>query len=108
MFKIQIDETGRNSLKGEVTAFNFIVEYKKNLKEIKQYLIDRYGKMPNMKHKIHYEFKDKSKPDEKNIGFTHSFWNQDISHMTPKWYQTDWITVFETHSKPININLLKG
>ena len=89
--KLQIDETSRTSLKEEQASyFNSITEYFNNIREVKDYLIDRYGKMPGMKKKIYI--------DDKNgnpvvCGFLYSFWDQDISHMTKKYYQTDWVTV---------------
>ena len=96
-YKIQIDETGRNSLKDKSTFFNSLVKKVKSLEDVKAFLIDHYGKMPGKKNKIYVDRNGKREV----IGFMHSFWNQDISHMTPKWYQTDWVTVTEVEEKPV-------
>lgn len=87
-----ISETGRGSLKDEPSLFNKICECFETKEELKQYLIDRYGKMPNGKHKVYV---DKKSGGAEQVGFLHSFWNKDWSHNTPSWYQTDWIEFFE-------------
>ena len=90
--ELRITETGRSSLKDQPSRFNDIKESFETVEQLKTYLIDRYRKIPNGKNKIYRNVKD----DEPIIcGFLHSFWNQDISHMTPKYYQTDWIEFFE-------------
>ena len=99
-FELEITETGRGSLKEEPSTFNRITESFLSLNELKEYLIERYGKMPNGKKKVYTGPSGASKV----IGFLHSFWNQDISHMSAKWYQTDWI-VFSTNSREYNIDL---
>lgn len=97
-FELEITETGRGSLKEEPSTFNRITESFLTLNELKEYLIERYGKMPNGKKKVY------TGKEPKVIGFLHSFWNQDISHMTPKWYQTDWI-VFSINNREYEIDL---
>jgi len=58
-----------------------------SIEDIAEFLIDRYGKMPGMRRKV--------LNSDTVIGFTHSFWNSDISHNSKHWYQTDWIIVRE-------------
>ena len=89
--KIQIVETGRNSLKEQPSIFNSFEKCFKNKKEAKKYLVEHYGKMPRAKTKVYRDTKD----GPKEVGFTHSFWNKDVSHNSPNWFQTDWITVLE-------------
>lgn len=88
---LQITETGREHLKVPSESFNVIVEYFKTKEELKKYLIGRYGHIPKGKNKIYAETEDKPL----SIGFTHSFWSQDVSHNSHKWYQTDWICFWE-------------
>ena len=97
-YKIQIDETGRNSLKDKSTFFNSLVKKVTSLEDVKEFLIDHYGTMPGKKHKIYVDDKNGK---SKEVGFLHSYWNQDISHMSKKWYQTDWVTVTEVEEKPV-------
>jgi hypothetical protein len=39
------------------------------------------------------------------FGFLHSFWNDDCSHDSKKWYQTDWITFWEQETQRNYIKL---
>ena len=86
-FRLFITETGRENLKVKAEAYNFINEYFDTKEALKEFLIDRYGKMPKGKNKIYTGPNN----NQKVMGFTHSFWNQDISHNSHKCYQTDWI-----------------
>lgn len=104
MYQLEITETGRNSLKEESQTFNRVSLRFFNLDDLKKELIDRYGKMPKMKNKIYQDKKDGSTIE---TGFTHSFWNQDISHNSDKWYQTDWICISEIDLRPFDLSLLK-
>lgn len=100
-FVLQITETGRENLKVPAQSFNCIVEYFKTIPELKQYLIDRYGKIPNQRKKIYQA--NNGKIDV--IGFLYSYWNQDISHMSRKWYQTDWIEFCQRETKDLYFKL---
>ncbi len=100
-YKIVIDETGRDCLKDKATMFNRQVETFGSLDAVKDYIKERYGKLPSGKNKVYIDT-DKGKTIE--LGFMYSYWNQDISHMSKKWYQTDWITITEVTEKPVLIN----
>lgn len=50
--EVIITETGRNTLKDEPRAFNEERAIFKNLDAVKEYLIDRYGKLPKMNAKV--------------------------------------------------------
>lgn len=100
-YKLQIDETGRNSLKEIPSFFNTHIEKFNELSEVKTFLTDRYGKMPRGKNKI---YRDTKQGRTLEIGFTHSFWNQDISHNSKSWFQTDWISISEVTEKPVLLN----
>jgi len=90
--ELEISETGRRNLKDDPSLFHTIRESFSGVDDLKKYLVDRYGKMPKGKKKVYIDGKN----DERvSVGFLHSFWNQDISHMSEKWYQTDWITFWE-------------
>ena len=101
-FEIRIDETARNSLKEEANLFHEEVKRFKTVEEVKEYLIDRYGKLPNRRNKI---YQDSNEGKHIEIGFTHSFWNKDISHNSKSWYQTDWVEICKVNEdrKPIFI-----
>ena len=100
-YKLQIDETGRNSLKEQVSFFNIIIEKFKELPEVKNYLAERYGKIPKGRNKI---YQDTKQGESLEIGFTHSFWNQDVSHNSKSWFQTDWVSISEVTEKPVLLN----
>lgn len=94
-YNLAITETGRISLKDIPRTFNTIIETHKTIKEVKNSLIERYGKLPNKRNKIYIA--------NRVIGFTYSFWNQDISHNSKKWFQTDWIEIRKVYKKTILI-----
>ena len=103
MIKIEITETGRGSLRDEAHIFNREYKFFKNVDEVKEYLIERYGKMPNGKNKIYIDKKDGSKVV---CGFLYSYWNYDWSHNSKKWYQTDWISFNEVNYTDFNVKQL--
>ena len=90
-YKLTIDETGRNCPKDESQLFNVISESFKTLEDIKEYLTERYGKIPTGKNKV---YRDDKEGNSIEVGFLHSFWNRDISHNSKHWFQTDW---FQLH-----------
>lgn len=90
-FKLVITETGRNCPKDKPEIFNEIIEKFLTIGQLKVYLIERYGRMPGGRKKIYRDVNGKSTP----CGFIHSFWNQDMSHMSELWFQTDWIEICE-------------
>ena len=94
---IYIDETGRNNLKDKPSLFNSEKLYCKDLVEVKDKLIDRYGKMPKGRNKV---YRDKKNGSSVVVGFTYSFWNKDISHGGKSWYQTDWIEIRDRQETP--------
>lgn len=90
MIKIIIDETGRNSLKDKPLFFNQTVQYVESVEEARAYLVERYGRLPKGRNKVYV---DDSNGQSRTVGFTHSYWNDDISHVpVENWYQTDWVT----------------
>ena len=97
-FMLEITETGRFKLNAPAESFNQFRKEFHTIEDLKKYLIERYGKMPKGRRKV-YTGKDKV------IGFLYSFWNKDVSHASPNWYQTDWICCWEeelikTYFKP--------
>lgn len=95
--KVRIDETGRNCLKDKPQIFNQKERLCSSTEEVKQFLIDHYGKIPNGRKKVYQDSKDEK---TKVIGFLHSYWNRDVSHNSKPWYQTDWITFSLLDTKP--------
>jgi hypothetical protein len=90
--ELHITETGRSNTKEDPSIFNEDHMSFKTIDEMKSFLMDRYGKIPKGKNKV---FVDGNDGNPVCIGFLHSFWNQDWSHASKKWYQTDWITFYE-------------
>jgi hypothetical protein len=95
--EVKIVETGRGALREEPQTFNQEIKRLPDRAAVRQFLIDRYGKMPGKKSKIYQDTKTGATP----VGFLHSFWNRDISHGGPSWYQTDRITVQELSAVPV-------
>lgn len=96
--ELRINETGRNSIcqSEPPECFNNIKESFETIEQLKEYLIERYGKMPQGRKKIYRDTLDKDgKFVPAIVGFLHSFWNQDCSHNSKKWFQTDWIEIYE-------------
>ncbi len=96
--EIRITETGRNKLEDVPTIFNEEVEKVETLEEARKFLEERYGKMPGMRSKVFIDGKD---GEAQEVGFTHSFWNRDISHNTKSWFQTDWVSIYQVTMETI-------
>ena len=107
--ELRINETGRSSLckSDPPSCFNNIKESFPTLDELKEYLIERYGYLPQGRMKIYRDTLDKDgKFEPAIVGFLHSWWNQDVSHNSKKWLQTDWIEIYEQETiRTYNIKL---
>lgn len=103
-YKISITETGRGNLNEKPQTFSEDIQHVDTLEKVREFLIDRYGRMPNGRNKIYRDIKGKSVV----CGFLHSFWNKDWSHNSKKWYQTDWICISEVVETPVLINKQGG
>ena len=100
MYQLQITETGSERPTGHLenaTIFNDIFEDFETIEAAREYLIDRYGKMPRGCKKIYVD----SAEGAKVVGFLHSFWNKDYSHDTKNWFQTDWVSLQSITKKAI-------
>jgi hypothetical protein len=102
MIKITIESTGRSHLKQETASlFDVTHETVFDIKAAQEFLTERYGKLPGGRNKIYVDDKD---GNAKVLGFTYSFWNNDISHVpVVSWFQTDWITAAYVVETPVNI-----
>lgn len=100
MIRITIESAGRSSLKDTLSLFDVSREIVLDIKEAQEFLTERYGKLPGGRNKIYVDDKN---GNAQVLGFTHSFWNDDISHNSKPWYQTDWITAVYVVETPINI-----
>jgi hypothetical protein len=98
---LTIDETGAQTLKDKHSRFNTIKEEFSTMDQVKEYLTDRYGKVPNGKNKV---YQDDENGEAVPVGFTHSFWNKDISHNSKHWHQQDWISVYEKTLTPVKLS----
>ncbi len=99
-FELVIDETGSSTPAKEKSVFNSIRKEFGTLDLLSAFLADRYGgAVPEGGRRVYVDKKDGSSEE---IGFTHSYWNSDISHLpVNKWHQTDWISVSEITRKPV-------
>ncbi|MFA5380247.1 MAG: hypothetical protein WC455_31080 [Dehalococcoidia bacterium] len=105
MIQVTITSTGRNFLKEAATIFDHKSKMFSDIAEVKLYLADKYGKMPKGRNKI---YRDKKDGSSITVGFLYSFWNQDWSHNSKKWYQTDWLEFKTINCEPFDIKgLLK-
>lgn len=102
-YKVHTTMTGRNCLNDEPNTFDDETLYFDTIEEIREHLKETYGIVPGMKNKI---YTDNEKHEPIVVGFLHSFWNRDYSHNSQSWYQTDWITIYELQSTPIDLSLL--
>ena len=50
--ELQIDETGRGNLKDNPSRFDTVRESFESIDDLKNYLIERYGKMPKGRNKV--------------------------------------------------------
>ena len=106
-YKLTIAETGRDSLKDEPYFFNEDTSQYRTLEAVKAALLDRYGKIPRiLKNNLVYV--DTKSNEAIPVGFTHSYWNKDYSHVSKSWYQTDWITVSVCTEEPVDLSFLNG
>ena len=103
-YEVRIDETARSSPKSrDSEIFNQEKVTFETKSEAKNYLLERYGKIPN-RNKIYIDNVKSGKSEE--VGFAHSFWNRDISHNSKNWFQTDWVSVKEVEKmeKPVRFD----
>ena len=95
--KIEITETARNTPAGESHRFSdMITETFKDMDGIRDYLMDRYGRIPGGRNKIYVDTND----GVKEVGFLYSYWNKDCSHNSKSWFQTDWVSISEVTETP--------
>lgn len=95
--EIEITETGRHCLKEEAYILGKITEIFHDTEGLKEYLIDRYGKIPNGRKKIYH---DKQSGETTEVGFLHSYWQDDYDSDS-KWYKTDWVTISKVTYEPM-------
>lgn len=99
-YKIIIRESSKPLFsKDNYQMFNQREENYKTIEEVKEYLKDYYKKCK--KEKMYIDTKDQ---EAKHIGYIYSFINQDMSHMSEKWLQQDWVEIREIEEKNIIIN----
>ena len=95
--EVRITETARPSLGEKPYFMNALSERFDTIEEVERFLTERYGKLPKGRNKVYVENKDGSTEE---VGFTHSFWNRDVSHDSKPWFQTDWIMIVDVVETP--------
>ncbi|RLC49264.1 MAG: hypothetical protein DRH57_00145 [Candidatus Cloacimonadota bacterium] len=69
---------------------NVIAETFEDMEGVEWFLEERYGKIPRIKkHNLLYD------DEEREVGFTYSFWNRDIRDFSTRWWQVDFIFIFK-------------
>ena len=99
-YSLEIIETGRNTLKADARCFGTITKKFETKEEAREYLKERYGRMPSKRNKIYVDDKEGNQIE---VGFTYSYWNKDCSHDTKSWYQTDWISLEKVLTCPTSL-----
>ena len=99
-FKVKTVETIRDSLKDEAYRFTEDIDSFETLDEVKEFIIDKYGKIPK-RRTLNTVYQD---PDRQPVGFLRSYWNKDSSYQGKSRYQTDWVTITAVTETPVLIN----
>ena len=98
-FEVIINETGKSFSKNDTyKSFNEEKETFKTLKELKNFLTEKYAG-----HKKVKMYCDDEEGNSKHIGWIYCFKNKDISHNSDWWLQQDWVSVYEVEKKKILI-----
>ena len=97
-YELKISETGRANLRDTPHLFNIIRETFPVLSDIREYLLERYGRIPNRRNRVYI---DTESGQAQEVGFTYSYWNNDISHPGPAWFQTDWVEIYNVNKTPV-------
>ena len=98
--RLDITETERVNLNARSYHRYAFTETFKDIDGLKEYLIDRYGKMPGGRNKV---YADKTDGSIQEVGFTHSFWRDPQCYGDKRAYQTDWISIVDVVETPILI-----
>lgn len=85
--KVSIGETSRTSPNAEPAYIGRIEEAFKTIDEVKEFLIERYNRIPKGRKKIYIDTKNGAE----EIGFLHSFWTREPGEASI--YRTDWIEI---------------
>ena len=95
--KLEITETARENLNAEpCRCGDGITELFKDMDGLREFLIDRYGRVPNGRNKIYQDTSDGAE----EIGFTYSFWTETDWYNKNSQYQTDWISIVDVTETP--------
>ena len=95
--KLDITETERANPNAQAYHRYAFTETFKDMNGLKEYLIDRYGKIPGGRRKIYI---DKSDGSTHEIGFIHSFWRDPEYRGGKSAYQTDWLSIVDVTETP--------
>lgn len=95
--RLEITETGRTSLNAPSYHRYEFTERFHDMDALKEFLIDRYGKIPGGRNKIYV---DKTDGSIQEVGFTHSYWRDPVCQGEKIEYQTDWISITDVIETP--------
>ena len=96
--KLEIAETSRDCPGDEDSYYVYdIIEKFNTMDELKDYLIDRYDRIPNGRRKVYQDLPDGSYHE---TGFLHSYWNPPGCRGDKSVFMTDWIMVSDVTETP--------
>ena len=103
-YEITTTKISRNNTRALSYIFDTTEETKSTLAEVKQYIIDNYGKIPRSKIYV-----DGANGEAIQTGYVVSFWeDRDYCHGDLKKYlQTDWISIKRITSEICNFKALR-
>lgn len=99
-FKVFVDETSKNlgNNKEDYRIFNQYTESFKTLKEVKNWLKEKYQNIKKVKM-----YRDKKDGTSYQNGWVYCYKNKDWSHNSESWYQHDWVEIREIKEKLVLI-----
>lgn len=95
--KLEIAETERPHPGADGYRGYEFTECFKDMDDLKEFLIDRYGKIPNGRNKVYV---DKTDGSIQEVGFTHSYWRDHEYSGEKSTFVTDWVSIMDVTETP--------
>lgn len=88
--RVVIDVTDRAAAQEAAKYSHRDEETFKTIEEVREFLTDRYGKLPSGRRKI---YQDTAGGSAEVVGFLHTFWNRNDPYSSKARLQTDWVSI---------------
>jgi hypothetical protein len=101
-YEVGVSETSKsinNKINNHYSQFNYETIEFLTIKEVKEYLKEKYGKVKRVKM-----YRDKKDGTQYQAGWIYCFKNKDYSHNSESWWQQDWVEAKEVEKTIILIN----